>query len=171
MGTKGLGKTMIAKNIAYAALQAGYSVMFRTAPEILADLHCDSPQALRRKLNKYSRPALLTIDEVGYLSYDNAAADLLYEVVNRRYERRSILITTNKCCRRASQRRRTRRWRTLNDDKAPFFTQTIPSAPPAGETPPHSASASVDQAPPSGTTTQTTSVNAPRMLPHPAFGF
>jgi DNA replication protein DnaC len=96
MGTNGLGKTMIAKNIAYAALQAGYSVMFRTAPEILADLHCDSPQALRRKLNKYARPALLAIDEVGYLSYDNAAADLLYEVVNRRYERRSILITTNK---------------------------------------------------------------------------
>src|SRR5689334_14257272 len=96
MGSNGLGKTMVAKNIAYAALQAGYTVMFRTAPEILADLHCDSPQAFRRKLNRYGRPALLAIDEVGYLSYDTAAADLLYEVVNRRYERRSILITTNK---------------------------------------------------------------------------
>lgn len=96
MGSNGLGKTMIAKNIAYAALERGYSVMFRTAPEILADLHCDSPQALRRKLAKYARPALLAIDEVGYLSYDTAAADLLYEVVNRRYERRSLLITTNK---------------------------------------------------------------------------
>lgn len=96
MGSNGLGKTMIAKGIAYAALQAGYTVMFRTAPEILADLHCDSPQALRRKLNYYGRPALLAIDEVGYLSYDTAAADLLYEVVNRRYERRSILMTTNK---------------------------------------------------------------------------
>lgn len=96
MGSNGLGKTMIVKNIAYAALQAGYSVMFRTAPEILADLHCDSPQALRRKLSYYARPALLAIDEVGYLSYDTAAADLLYEVVNRRYERRSILMTTNK---------------------------------------------------------------------------
>jgi DNA replication protein DnaC len=96
MGSNGLGKTMVAKNIAYAALQAGYTVMFRTAPEILADLHCDSPQTFRRKLNRYGRPALLAIDEVGYLSYDTAAADLLYEVVNRRYERRSILITTNK---------------------------------------------------------------------------
>jgi DNA replication protein DnaC len=63
---------------------------------ILADLHCDSPQTLRRKLSYYARPALLAIDEVGYLSYDPAAADLLYEVVNRRYERRSILMTTNK---------------------------------------------------------------------------
>lgn len=96
MGSNGLGKTMIAKNIAYAALQAGYTVMFRTAPEILADLHCESPHAFRRKLNRYGRPALLAIDEVGYLSYDTAAADLLYEVVNRRYKRRSILITTNK---------------------------------------------------------------------------
>jgi len=99
MGANGLGKTMIAKNIAYTALQAGYTVLFRTAPEILADLLCDSPQAFRRKLSSYARPTLLAIDEVGYLSYDTAAADLLYEVVNRRYERRSILITTNKAFR------------------------------------------------------------------------
>ncbi len=96
MGTNGLGKTMIAKNIAHAAVHAGYTVMFRTAPELLADLHCDSPQQFRRKLNHYARPSLLCIDEVGYLSYDSSAADLLYEIVNRRYERRSILITTNK---------------------------------------------------------------------------
>jgi DNA replication protein DnaC len=87
---------MIAKNIAYVALQAGYTVMFRTALEILADLHCDSPQAFRRKLNRHGRPALLAVDEVGYLSYDTTAADLLYEVIHRRYERRSVLITTNK---------------------------------------------------------------------------
>jgi DNA replication protein DnaC len=96
MGTNGLGKTMVAKNIAHAAVHAGYTVMFRTAPELLADLNCDSPQQFRRKLNHYARPSLLCIDEVGYLSYDTTAADLLYEVVNRRYERRSILITTNK---------------------------------------------------------------------------
>ncbi len=43
-----------------------------------------------------ARPALLCIDECGYLAYDNHAADLLYEVVNRRYEQRSILLTTNR---------------------------------------------------------------------------
>jgi DNA replication protein DnaC len=96
MGSNGLGKTMIAKSIAHAAIQAGYTVLFRTAPEILADLHCDSPQQLRRKLTYYARPHLLAIDEVGYLSYDTSAADLLYELVNRRYEHRSLLITTNK---------------------------------------------------------------------------
>jgi DNA replication protein DnaC len=96
MGANGLGKTMIAKNIAHAAVQAGYSVLFQTAPELLASLHCDSPQQFRRKLNHYARPQLLVVDEVGYLSYDTTAADLLYEVVNRRYEHRSILLTTNK---------------------------------------------------------------------------
>jgi DNA replication protein DnaC len=96
MGTNGLGKTMIAQNIAHAAVQAGHTVLFRTASEILADLHCDSPQRLRRRLQHYARPALLCIDELAYLSYDPDAADLLFELVSRRYERRSILITTNK---------------------------------------------------------------------------
>lgn len=96
LGANGLGKTLLAKNIAFAAVQAGHHVMFRTASEILTDLACDSPQLRRRKFSSYVRPALLCIDEVGYLSYDAAAADLLYEVVNRRYERCSILITSNR---------------------------------------------------------------------------
>ncbi len=93
--TNGLGKTMIAKNIAHAALIAGHSVLFRTASDLLADLAADSPEIRRRKFNFYSRHDLLVIDEIGYLSYDDRAADLLYEVVSRRYERRSILVTTN----------------------------------------------------------------------------
>ena len=96
LGANGVGKTMIAKNIAYAAVQAGYRVLFRTASEILTELACDSPQLRRRKLSSYARPALLVIDEVGYLAYDTTAADLLYEVVNQRYERCSILITSNR---------------------------------------------------------------------------
>jgi len=96
LGTNGLGKTMIAKNIAHAAVLAGYSVLFCTAAELLADLDGDSPQLRRRRLRKFTRPHLLAIDEVGYLSYDDHAADLLYSVVNPRYEaRRSILLTTN----------------------------------------------------------------------------
>ncbi|MEP7270380.1 MAG: IS21-like element helper ATPase IstB [Acidobacteriota bacterium] len=96
MGANGLGKTMITKNIAHQAVLAGHSVVFRTAPDLLSDLASDYPHIRRRKLIRYSRPALLCIDEVGYLSYDSSAADLLYEVINRRYERASILITTNR---------------------------------------------------------------------------
>jgi len=96
LGANGLGKTMIAKNIVSAAVNAGYSAIFRTASDLLADLQSDSPQARRRKFSYYARPRLLCIDEVGYLSYDSNAADLLYEIVNRRYERSSLLITTNR---------------------------------------------------------------------------
>jgi len=96
LGANGLGKTMITKNIAHSAVQAGFSVLFRTASDLLDDLQSDSPLLLRRRLKKYARPALLCIDEIGYLSYDTHAADLLYEVVNRRYEQRSIIVTTNR---------------------------------------------------------------------------
>jgi len=99
LGANGLGKTMITKNIAHQAVLAGHSVVFRTASDLLGDLASDYPHLRRRKLNYYGRPALLCIDEVGYLSYDSSAADLLYEVVNRRYERASLLITTNRAFR------------------------------------------------------------------------
>ena len=71
-GTAGLGKTMIAKNIAHAAILAGHTALFRTVSD------------------------LLVIDECGYLSYDAHATDLLFEIVNHRYERNSIVLTTNK---------------------------------------------------------------------------
>ena len=96
IGANGLGKTMILKNIAHAAALAGYSVSCRTASDLISNLDCDSPALRRQKLKLYARPSLLCIDEVGYLSYDSNAADLLYEVVNSRYERKSILITTNR---------------------------------------------------------------------------
>jgi DNA replication protein DnaC len=96
LGSNGLGKTLITKNLAHQALLAGHSVVFRTASDLLADLACDYPHLRRRKFNYYSRPALLCIDEVGYLAYDSSAADLLYEIINRRYERASIVITTNR---------------------------------------------------------------------------
>lgn len=96
IGTNGLGKTLITKNLAYQASLAGKNVLFRTAPELISDLSCDSPQLRKRKLSGYRRADLLCIDEVGYLAYDANAADLLYEVVNRRYEEGSIVITTNR---------------------------------------------------------------------------
>lgn len=96
LGANGLGKTCITKNVAYEAVTAGRSVIYRTASELISDLSCDSPQLRRRKLQTYGRVDLLCIDEVGYLAYDASAADLLYEVVNRRYEQGSIVMTTNR---------------------------------------------------------------------------
>ncbi len=96
LGANGVGKTMIAKNLAYQAALAGNSVLFVTAAELLDDLRSEVAQTtFRRKLTKYASPHLLVIDEVGYLSYDHHAADLLYKVVDRRYEKKSIVLTTN----------------------------------------------------------------------------
>ena len=96
IGANGLGKTSIVKNLAYEAALAGKNVLFRLASELISDLSCDSPLLRKRKLRAYGRADLLCIDEVGYLAYDANAADLLYEVVNRRYEQGSIVITSNR---------------------------------------------------------------------------
>ncbi len=96
IGSNGLGKTSIAKNLAYEAVLAGKSVLFRLASELISDLSCDSPQLRQQKLRLYGRVDILCIDEVGYLAYDANAADLLYEVVNRRYESGSIVMTSNR---------------------------------------------------------------------------
>lgn len=93
---QGLGKTMIAQNIAYAAVLAGHHVLFKTAAELLLDLGAqESARGLARRLNHYATRGLLVLDEIGYLSYDARAADLLFQVVSRRYERRSLVLTTN----------------------------------------------------------------------------
>jgi len=96
VGRNGLGKTLIAKNICHAAVLAGHSVLFRTAPAILEDLQSESLEGRRRKLRGYANVGLLCVDEVGYLSYDDKAADILFEVINRHYERKSLIVTTNR---------------------------------------------------------------------------
>ena len=96
VGRNGLGKTMIAQNICHAAVLAGHSVLFRSAAALLEELHRQSPEGRRQKLRTYANVGLLCVDEVGYLSFDDKAADLLYEVVNRRYERRPLILTTNR---------------------------------------------------------------------------
>jgi len=95
VGANGLGKTMIAQNICHAAVLAGHSVLFRTASALLEELHRQTPEGRLRKLRAYANVTLLCIDEVGYLSFDDKSADLLYEVINRRYEQKSLILTTN----------------------------------------------------------------------------
>lgn len=97
VGPNGVGKTTIARNLGFAALRAGHSVLFITAATLLGGLAAiDSASALSRKLRHYAHFDLLCIDEVGYLSYSNQHADLLFELTNRRYQHRSTIITTNR---------------------------------------------------------------------------
>jgi DNA replication protein DnaC len=96
-GPNGVGKSTIAQNIAHEALLRGHTVLCATASALLNDLDAqDTSSALARRLRRYINPAVLLVDEVGYLSYDSRAADLLFEVVSRRHEQRPIILTTNK---------------------------------------------------------------------------
>ena len=95
-GPSGVGKTMLAKNIGQAALLAGYTVRVTTLAAALADLlRQESMPAFERRLKRYLRPDILVLDELGYLPCDTRAADILYNIVSRRHEERSIVVTTN----------------------------------------------------------------------------
>lgn len=97
VGPNGVGKTMIALNLAHQAVTRGHKALYVTAAKMLGDLSAqDGASALERRLRYYSRPDVLVIDELGYLSYNNQHADLLFEVVNRRYESKPNIITTNR---------------------------------------------------------------------------
>jgi len=97
VGPNGVGKSTLVKNVAHQALIRGHTVRFTTAGELLGDLAAlDSDAALRRRLRHYAAPDVLVIDEIGYLSYSNRHADLLFELVSRRYETKSTIVTTNK---------------------------------------------------------------------------
>jgi DNA replication protein DnaC len=97
VGPNGVGKTMCAANLGYQAVLAGHTALFITAGNLLGELAAlDSDSTLRSRLRKYAAPDLLLIDEVGYLSYSNRHADLLFELVSRRYQHKSTVVTTNR---------------------------------------------------------------------------
>lgn len=97
VGPNGVGKTMIAKNIAHQAVNRGYSTRFIAASDMLNDLSSYDGSAFRLRLKRYVAPKLLVIDELGYLRYDNRLADVLFEIVRHRYDvGGSIVLTTNK---------------------------------------------------------------------------
>lgn len=97
LGPNGVGKSTLAMNVAHQALVQGHTVLFATASQMLGELAAlDSDSALRRRLRRYAQPDILVIDEVGYLSYSNRHADLLFELISRRYQNHSTIVTTNR---------------------------------------------------------------------------
>ena len=96
VAAQGLGKTLLARNLAHAAVLQGHSALFIEVSRMLLDLGAqESARALEGRLRHYAKPDLLCLDEVGYLAYDARAADLLFQVVSRRYEQKSLVLTTN----------------------------------------------------------------------------
>lgn len=96
-GPNGVGKSMIGKNICHQSIMHGHTALFVTAAEMSSDLtSSDGDNALQRRIKYYVNPEILCIDEVGYLSYTNRFADLLFDIVSQRYQTKPTLITTNK---------------------------------------------------------------------------
>jgi DNA replication protein DnaC len=97
LGSVGLGKTHLATAIGYAACLAGKSVLFSTAVDAINTLAAaQATNRLKAELKKYLSPALLILDELGYLPIDKLGADLLFQIISQRYERGSLIITSNR---------------------------------------------------------------------------
>jgi DNA replication protein DnaC len=95
-GAPGLGKTHIAIGLGRRLVELGHTVLFTTATGLLSVLSkAESEGRLEEKLINYIKPRLLIVDELGYLPFERRAAHLFFQLVNRRYERGSMLITTN----------------------------------------------------------------------------
>jgi len=97
IGNPGVGKTFLAKIIGWRACQANQRVLFSTAMDMLNHLNASQvDHSLVRKLRVYTEPALLIIDELGYLALDQQTSNLFYQVISTRHsQKRSTVITTN----------------------------------------------------------------------------
>jgi DNA replication protein DnaC len=91
-----MGKSHLACALAYTACQAGHSVLFTTAVDIINVLTAAQAACrLKTELKRFLAPRILCIDELGYLPIDKTGADLLFQVISQRYEQGSTLLTTN----------------------------------------------------------------------------
>jgi DNA replication protein DnaC len=96
-GTAGTGKTHLARALGYGACQKGISVLFISAAEMVNHLaHAQKISALEQELNRYRRPQVLIIDELGYVSLDTQASNLFFQVISARHDQKlGTIATTN----------------------------------------------------------------------------
>lgn len=96
IGNPGVGKTFLAKCLAYAATQAGIKTLFTSAMEMINQLiAAEAERSLLRKLHYYQSFDLLVCDEIGYLPLGQQGSNLFFQVISQRHKKKSTIITTN----------------------------------------------------------------------------
>jgi DNA replication protein DnaC len=97
IGPPGVGKTHIATGLGHAAVTAGYRTYFTSAADLAARCHRAAIEGKWGTMMRFfAGPTLLVIDELGYLPLPAEAASALFQVINQRYLKTSIVITTNR---------------------------------------------------------------------------
>jgi DNA replication protein DnaC len=96
IGNPGVGKSFLAKALAYAATQEGKKILFTTAMDMINHLiAAEADHSLLKKLHYYQSPELLVIDEIGYLALGQQGSNQFFQVISQRHETKSTIITTN----------------------------------------------------------------------------
>ena len=96
LGPPGVGKTHLAIGLGRKVVEHGASALFVPALGLVAQMmRAESEGRLEERLTHLTKPKLLIIDELGYLPFERRAAHLLFQLVNRRYERGSMILTSN----------------------------------------------------------------------------
>ena len=97
IGNVGLGKSHLASALAHTACLQGHPTLFTSAINIINSVAAaQAAGGIKREMNKYLKPSVLVIDELGYLPIDKFGADCLFQIISARYERSSTILTTNK---------------------------------------------------------------------------
>ena len=96
IGNPGVGKSFLAKCIAYAAIQASIKTLFTTAMDMINNLiAAEADYSLLKKLSYFQSPDLLVCDEIGYLPLGSQGSNLFFQIISARHEKKSTIITTN----------------------------------------------------------------------------
>ncbi len=96
LGPTGTGKSHLSIALGLKACQAGFTVRFTTAAELIATLtEAHRQHRLDAALRQYTKPALLICDELGYIPFDADGAALFFQLVSRRYETASMIVSSN----------------------------------------------------------------------------
>ena len=97
LGPPGVGKTHLAISLAIRAAEKGRRVYYGSLRDLVGSLQeAETKGQLRRRLRVLTHPALLVVDEIGYLPVTRNGATLFFQLINERYERASTVLTSNK---------------------------------------------------------------------------